>query len=140
MGVGWFVSNPTQRSCVDEKMSGSEHVNRALGEVLKRNRIKTRLEGHQSPNGLSYQQMCIVVNQTSVFAMVEAICCEKEERLHIDIDKDKPVPRFIPFLCTLGGANGSKCSCCGIKKKLFILELLHNLSTELEEDKIESNL
>jgi hypothetical protein len=135
--VGWFVSDPTQRSCVDEKISGFEHVNRALGEVLKRNRIKTVLEAQQSQNGLSYQQTCIVVNQKSAFAMVDAVCCEKEERPDIHIDKDKPVPRFIPFLCTHGGANGSKCSCCGIKKKLSILEPLRNLSAESEEDKVD---
>lgn len=135
--VGWFVCDPTQRSCVDEKISGFEHVNRALGEVLKRNRIKTGLEAHESPGGLSYEQTCCVVNQTSAFAMVDAVCCEKGERPDIHIDKDQQVPRFIPFLCTHGGPNGSKCHCCGIKKKLSILQPLRDPSTEADEDKVD---
>eukprot|EP00956_Cyclotella_meneghiniana_P028855 scaffold68305_cov22-Cyclotella_meneghiniana.AAC.1 len=69
--------------------------------------------------------------------MVNAVCCVKEERPDIHIDKDKPCPKFIPFRCTHGGPNGGKCQNCGIEKKLNILNSLRDLSTDNDEDKVE---
>ena len=134
--VGWFVCNPTPKSCVDEKISGFEHANRALYAVLHRANVKEQLQRYNG-EGLSLQETLTVCRETSAFAMVNAVCCVKEERPDIHIDKDKPCPKFIPFRCTHGGPNGGKCQNCGIEKKLNILNSLRDLSTDNEVDKVE---
>jgi hypothetical protein len=81
---------------------------------LKRKEISSELEKYTG-DGLSLEQTIHIVKQRSAFTMVDAVCCKKEERPDIHIDKSMPCPKFIPFSCTHGGPNG-KCPNCGRKK------------------------
>ena len=129
--VGQFVVDPIQRSCVDEKISGLQHMMCALVDVLKVEDTKRELENHEG-TGLSYSESLDILKTGDAFAMVCSVCCERTGHPEIHIDKTRPCPKFIPFLCTHG--NGA-CSSCGLNKKLAILDELSKLSKE--DDKFE---
>lgn len=127
--VGKFVVDPIERSCVDE---GLQHMMWALVDILKTENIKGELERYEG-TGLSYNQSLDVIKTGDAFAMVCSVCCERTEHPEIHIDKTRPCPKFIPFLCTHG--NGA-CTSCGVNKKLAILDELSKLSKEDEKFKV----
>ena len=95
--VGWFVTNPTHKSCINEKISSFEHLNRALAKVMQNK--KSQLETY-SGVGLMLEETLQAVKQGTAYSLVDAVCCEKEVRHDIHIDKDKTNPRFLKFECT----------------------------------------
>lgn len=78
-----------------------------------------------------YEDTLQAVTWGTAFSIVDAVCCEKEERHDIHIDKDKVIPSFFKFECTHGN-----CKQCGIGVRLGILFLLQSLSSDLVEDMI----
>ena len=76
--VGKFVVDPIERSCVDEKISGLQHMMWALVDILKTEDIKSELEKFEG-TGLSYNQSLDVIKTGDAFAMVCSVCCERQE-------------------------------------------------------------
>jgi len=134
--VGTFVSNPLHESCVDEKISGLEHIMAALLGVLKRNDVKEDLEKYDG-DGLKYDELYDVTRKAGAHPMVEAVCCDKEEVPELHIDKEKPCPKFIPLHCTHDGYGKPRCTCCGVEKSLGILESLTSPDSEVAEETVE---
>ena len=58
--------------------------------------------------------------------MIEAVCCPKTAQPLLQIDKNKMCPKLMPFRYThrSDGSGNPTCSCCGILKKLAILDVL----------------
>ena len=134
--VGTFVSNPLHESCVDEKISGLEHIMAALLGVLKRNDVKEDLEKYDG-DGLKYDELYDVTRKAGAHPMVEAVCCDKEEVPELHIDKEKPCPKFIPLHCTHNGYGKPRCTCCGVEKSLGILESLTSPDSQVAEEVVE---
>jgi len=68
-----------------------------------------------------FEEILRAVKQGTAYGMVDAVCCEKEERHDIHIDKDKAIPRLLKFECTHGNCGDVELefgwafySCCGV--------------------------
>jgi len=91
---------------------------------------KSQLETY-SGVGLMFEETLQAVMQGTAYSMVDAVCCKKEERHDIHIDKDKAIPRFLNFECTHG-----HCWRCGIGVRLGIILLLRIMSSDHVEDMV----
>lgn len=122
--VGKFVTKPTMESCVDELVSDMKHKMNAMHSVLRRKDVKDELEGFVPTNdGATYEQFSDILHTGGAFELVDLVCCQKVEEKPLHFDKSKECPTFIPLKCTHGvnGDPNNRCPCCGVNKKLAIL-------------------
>ena len=134
--VGAFVGDPRPESCVDEKTSAMEHFMAALLSYVRRHDIRAYLESyHDNGEGLMYKDLVAVLRKAGCHALVDAVCCQKQEQRTLLLE---PRPRFIPLECTHGinGKRENQCPCCGITRRLAILDCLAD-APWAEEEKIE---
>ena len=89
--------------------------------------------------GLNYKELVKKLQQAGSYQMVESILCKKIDYTLLHYDKSKPCPKGNKFECTYGsgviaesGIGDVKCSCCGVKSRLSILDQLISLP-EAEE-------
>ena len=133
--VGSFVKMPLPESCVDERMSALEHFMAAILEVLKRKDVKEEL-GKYKPTGnhLTYKETYECTRKAGGYQMIETMCCPVEDQPELKLDESKKCPKLIPFRCTHGtyGKGSERCTCCGVSKKLGILDELNKLEAAQE--------
>ena len=128
--VGSFVSKPLQESCVDERMSSLEHFMAAILCVLKWKDVKAELEKYGAAgNNLTYKETYESMRKAGGYQMIEAVCCPKVNQPDLHLDKSEKCPKLIPFKCTHGTDfnKENRCLCCGVTKKLGMLEQLSNM-------------
>ena len=136
--VSKFVSNPLPESCVDEKISGLEHMMAALLSVVKKHKdILEKYNPETDGGGLDHDGIYEALRQAGAHKMVQAVCCETEEQPDLHIDESKPCPKMIPFRCTHDGIKKERCNCCGVEKSLGILECLTVPDSEVADEVVE---
>lgn len=123
--VGTFVVLPLNESCVDEIIDGLEQLMEPLFHAFRRERVKELLENYSDDHGgLTYEELYGVLRKSGAFAMVGAVLCEKVEQPDLHRDKNEKCPKLHKFECTHDGNGVERCKCCGIEKKLGILDVL----------------
>ena len=102
----------------------------ALHDVLRKKKVKGKLESCSFMEGLGYNDLISLVRRNSFDHMIEALCCAKEEQPDLRFNEKDSCPTMVPLKCTLG-MNGSPCVNCGIEKTLGpILDEMAQLTDE----------
>ena len=122
--VNTFVTNPKPESCVDEKISGLEHMMVALLGVMKWKAVAELFQGYADVgSALRYDALVEALRKAGAYQFIEAVCCPKVEQPDLHIDKSKRIPTTIPLRCTHtgDGPGNGRCTRCGVGNSLGIM-------------------
>lgn len=122
--VSKFVSEPTQRSCVDDVISNLEWAMIALKKIMSLKQVKSVLESYSDDTGgLSYTKFMETLTAARYSNMVRAVCCD--EHTYTDLPKGE---KGNHLKLTRPECARGDCSHCGARKKLNgILHELENI-------------
>ncbi|KAL7458925.1 hypothetical protein ACHAWC_010635 [Mediolabrus comicus] len=112
--VGKFVSEQTERSCVDDVISNLEWAMRAMKKLLSLEEVQQQLESCPcNHDGLQHADFMKMLNGASYKHVVKGVCCP--EHVYEDQPKDEEGKylKTTQKKCAYG-----KCQNCGVAKKL----------------------
>ena len=126
--VGKFVSNATQRSCVDDVISNLEWAMIALKKIMSLEKVKRELGSFSdSQGGLSYMELMDALKAARYSHMVRSVCCDEHVYTDLPQDEKEEFLKLTHFEC----ANG-ECPKCGVATKLDgILNRLQDIKEDL---------
>ncbi len=112
--VGKFVSNPTERSCVDDKISNLEWAMMALKKLMSSEEVREELGSFSNDQGaLSYAELMDALKAGRYSSMVRSVCCDEIDYTDLPKNLKGRYLKLTRFECANGG-----CPKCGLAKKL----------------------
>ena len=73
--VASFVSNPKDKSSVDQKISSLEHLLLSVNKVMRYPRVKENLKKYNpKDNELTYDELYTIIRKAGAFQFLDWIC------------------------------------------------------------------